>query len=102
MVPSDHELNSTRTILASPIERFLVAPCGINYHLEHHMFPSVPGYRLHKLHALLMEDPQFRDRAHITHGYWHPRHGLLGELLTPAPEMSSAATSGMDQHAAAS
>lgn len=28
---------------------------GANYHLEHHLYPGVPCYRLHKIHALLSE-----------------------------------------------
>lgn len=26
---------------------------GVNFHVEHHMYPQIPVYRLHKLHALL-------------------------------------------------
>ena len=26
---------------------------GANYHLEHHLYPGVPCYRLHKVHKLL-------------------------------------------------
>lgn len=28
---------------------------GANYHLEHHMYPTVPSYRLHKVHKILLE-----------------------------------------------
>jgi len=28
---------------------------GANYHLEHHLYPKVPSYRLHKVHRLLVE-----------------------------------------------
>lgn len=28
---------------------------GANYHLEHHLYPGVPCYRLHKVHRLLRE-----------------------------------------------
>lgn len=28
---------------------------GSNYHLEHHLYPGVPCYRLHKIHKLLKE-----------------------------------------------
>ena len=28
---------------------------GTNYHLEHHLYPKVPGYRLHKVHKILLE-----------------------------------------------
>ena len=35
--PNQTKLNASRTVLANPIERFLIAPCNINYHLEHHL-----------------------------------------------------------------
>ena len=30
-------------------------PHSVNYHLEHHLYPAVPHYRLAELHALLLE-----------------------------------------------
>jgi fatty acid desaturase len=73
----DHELNDTRTVLPNWIERFLIAPYGVNYHLEHHLFPSVPGYQLARLHRELMHDQEYRERAHITKGYT----GVIRELM---------------------
>jgi len=78
-VPGTHELNSTRTVLPSLWERFFIAPYGVNYHLEHHLFPSVPGYNLGKLHRELMQDPEFAEKAHLTRTYV----GLIRELMTP-------------------
>ncbi len=75
---SDHELNSTRTVIPSWIERFWIAPLGVNYHLEHHLFPSVPGPNLKRLHRLLMEDESFRSRAHVTQTYV----GVVREFMT--------------------
>jgi len=76
-VPGTHELNSTRTVIPHPIERFFIAPHGVNFHLEHHLFPSVPGYNLSKLHRHLMTDPQFSSLAHVTRSYV----GLVAELM---------------------
>lgn len=73
----DHELNDSRTVLPSLLERFFIAPYGVNYHLEHHLFPSVPGYQLAKLHRELMKDDEFRAQAHITRGYT----GVIRELM---------------------
>jgi fatty acid desaturase len=78
-VPATHELNATRTVLPSWWERLLIAPYGVNFHLEHHLFPSVPGYNLRRLHRGLMQDPEFAERAHITRGYV----GLFRELMRP-------------------
>jgi len=49
----DHREN-TRTVLMNPIVRFLYS--NMNYHLEHHMFPAVPYYRLPELHRLIADD----------------------------------------------
>jgi len=79
-VAADHELNSTRTVVPNWLERFFVAPFGVSYHIEHHLFPSVPGRNLGRLHDILMDDPKFTEHAHVTHSYL----GVLGELMTPA------------------
>jgi fatty acid desaturase len=49
----DHRLNS-RTVYMNPVFRFLY--WNMNYHLEHHMFPSVPYYSLPALHELMKAD----------------------------------------------
>lgn len=49
----DHRLN-TRTVLMNPVLRFLYL--NMNYHLEHHMFPSVPYHALPRLHRLVAAD----------------------------------------------
>lgn len=49
----DHRLN-TRTVYMNPVLRFLYL--NMNYHLEHHMFPSVPYHNLPKLHSLVRDD----------------------------------------------
>lgn len=43
----------TTTVPAGPLQRLLIAPHGVSYHLEHHLLPSVPIYRLRRLHLLL-------------------------------------------------
>lgn len=45
---------NTRTIYINPLESLLVAPHDLNYHMEHHLLPSVPIYRLRELHNLLL------------------------------------------------
>jgi fatty acid desaturase len=49
----DHRLN-TRTVILNPVFSFLYA--NMNYHIEHHMFPMVPFYRLPELHELINAD----------------------------------------------
>jgi len=45
-VEHEHVLNESRTVMAPVWELWLIAPWGLNYHLEHHLFPSVPCFRL--------------------------------------------------------
>lgn len=49
-----HPLRQTRTVTSNPLVRFFL--CNLNYHLEHHLFPSVPWYHLPRLHALLEDE----------------------------------------------
>ena len=46
---------NTRSTRAGILMRLLVAPCHVNYHLEHHAMASVPYYRLPRLHRLMRE-----------------------------------------------
>jgi len=49
----------TRVIKSNPIERFLIAPVGLYFHHEHHMFPAVPYHRLRDVRKLLEERGYF-------------------------------------------
>jgi fatty acid desaturase len=49
----DHRLN-TRTVKMCMVNRFLY--WNMNYHVEHHMFPMVPYYRLPELHEEVRHD----------------------------------------------
>ena len=73
----DHLLTSTRTVKTNLVERFLLAPHHVGYHLEHHLYPAVPFYNLPKLHQLLMSHSDYSEKAHITKGYFG---GLFNEL----------------------
>lgn len=81
-VHAEDELSETRTVLPTWWERILLAPYNVNYHLEHHLFPAVPCYNLPRLHKLLMQDPVFASRAHITQSYMGWKHGAFAELTT--------------------
>ncbi len=79
-VANERELNGTRTIIPTLLDRFLIAPLNVSYHLEHHLFPSVPWQNLRRLHGVLMTDPSFATHAHITRSYW----GVMRELMPPS------------------
>jgi len=51
---NDDRLRNTRTVHANWLERALIAPYFVNYHLEHHLLVSCPAYRLPRAHALLI------------------------------------------------
>jgi fatty acid desaturase len=65
----------TRTTLASWWERLTLAPNHVNFHLEHHLLPSVPPYRLATLHRLLRARG-FHDESEVLDGY----RAVLGKL----------------------
>jgi fatty acid desaturase/nitrite reductase/ring-hydroxylating ferredoxin subunit len=48
----DHRLN-TRTVYMNPVFRFLYS--NMNYHVEHHIFPTVPYHALPALHEEVKE-----------------------------------------------
>ncbi len=78
-VEHEHVLNESRTVIAPFWELWLIAPWGLNYHLEHHLFPGVPCFRLAELHRLLMTRDPFPQIAHVTHGYFS---GLLRDCAS--------------------
>jgi fatty acid desaturase len=83
--PQGGEYPLTRTTEATWLERIFLAPKNVNYHIEHHFFPSVPFYRLPELHALLLTKPGFREGAHLTRTYW----GVLEESVGRTPGSGS-------------
>lgn len=86
-VADERELNGTRTIIPTRLDRFLIAPLNVSYHLEHHLFPSVPWNNLRRLHVHLMSDPAYAAQAHVTQSYW----GVIRELMPP-PRSASGTT----------
>ena len=48
----DHR-HSTRSVLLNPVFSFLY--WQMEYHIEHHMFPTVPSYNLPKLHEMIKD-----------------------------------------------
>jgi fatty acid desaturase len=81
-------LSEARTVVAPFWQRFLLAPWGLNYHLEHHLYPGITCFNLAKAHRILMTRPPYAEAAHITYGYFG---GLFRELASARPGERSAA-----------
>jgi fatty acid desaturase len=67
-------LTNTRTFFVGRLINFAVFPIGQNYHLPHHVYATIPHYRLHKLHEKLMEYPEYQQHAVTVEGYFLPPH----------------------------
>jgi len=65
---NDDPLRNTRTTRANMLERLLLAPYWVNYHLEHHLFMFVPCWRLPAAHRALVASG-WRDRMEVQAGY---------------------------------
>jgi fatty acid desaturase len=63
-------LTNTRVFFVRPFIRFSVFPLGQDFHLPHHLYATVPHYRLPDLHRTLLEYPEYREQAVEVHGYF--------------------------------
>ena len=69
MVPdNDDPLRHARTTNTSLLERALIAPYWVNYHVEHHLLMWVPCYNLPAAQRFLIANG-YRDRMEIKSGY---------------------------------
>ena len=70
-VPDLYNLDArqnTRTVYGSWLSRLMICPHHVNYHLEHHLLPSVPKYNLALMHRLL-KDKGYYDGVYFPRGY---------------------------------
>ncbi|MBX7149290.1 fatty acid desaturase family protein [bacterium] len=79
----EHDYNISRNVYLKWYDfGWFFQPYNIAYHLDHHLWPSVPWYNVPQLHALLLTDPVYRDKAHISHGYFNfGPQGVFGEIM---------------------
>ena len=86
-------LRSARSVGAGRLARALVAPYGVNYHLEHHLLVFVPCWKLRQVHAMLLAKG-YGARIERSPSYLRgprPRHRrppatLVAVLAVPADE----------------
>ena len=82
---------NSRIFLVNPFVRYAVFPWGMDYHLPHHLFASVPHYKLKDLHELLRRDPEYAEKGMVVEGWSRPRSNgrpTVVDVLGPdyAPE----------------
>jgi len=70
--------NRTGGSLPNVLGRAVLFPHHVNYHLEHHLYPAVPHYRLPALHRLLqskgvLEGAEVRDLSETMRRVFAPR-----------------------------
>jgi fatty acid desaturase len=75
-------LTNSRIILErNPIIRYAVYPWGMDYHLPHHLFASVPHYKLKDLHEVLLRDPEYREKGLVVEGWTKRTESGLPTIL---------------------
>ena len=88
---------NTRVFLVNPFIRYAIFPFGMDYHLPHHIYASVPHFKLKGLHDLLLQDPDYREKGVVVEGYFNSPHGeveernptvieVLGDKYAPKPD----------------
>src|SRR4051812_13888969 len=66
-------LTNTRVFLRPWVVNFFLLPVGQDYHLPHHLFASIPHYRLRRLHRAMLAYPDYRAAAVEVDGVVRPR-----------------------------
>jgi fatty acid desaturase len=89
---NDDPLRNTRTTLARPLTRLVLAPYWVNYHLEHHLAVYVPCWRLRQLHRHLLAQG-YGAQMELTRGY----RAVL-RLASSATAMAATPRAGATQH----
>jgi len=79
-----NNLYATRNRFSHPLEHFLTGMHGENFHLIHHLFPSIPFWKLKRAHRTLLQDAEYA-RINSTFGgiFWSSNyaHSMWFTLL---------------------
>tara|TARA_R110000850_G_scaffold9196_34_gene34060 strand:- start:3026 stop:4324 length:1299 start_codon:yes stop_codon:yes gene_type:complete len=81
-------LSNTRVFQMNPLIRYAVFPFGMDYHLPHHMYATIPHYRLKPFHEFLMTRPEYTENCQLVDNYIvpkgeKPRNPTVVEVLGP-------------------
>ena len=77
---------NSRIFLVNPFARYAIFPWGMDYHLPHHLFASVPHYKLKDLHTFLLGDPEYRTKGLVVEGWSVQKaagHPTIVDVLGP-------------------
>jgi fatty acid desaturase len=90
------ELQESRDNPGRLIERIMIAPMNINYHLTHHLFPSIPFNNLPKMHARLEQKGLFQKGVNTFDVYLglDEKESVTGYLTREPPSPVSIQMSG--------
>lgn len=84
-----HPLTQSRTVISNRLVALFL--CNQNYHLEHHLFPAIPWYRLPTVHNLLQEEYRraniFIYKSYLRFMWDAYRGGVHSELPNPINRM---------------
>ena len=86
---------NSRIFIVNPFARYAIFPWGMDYHLPHHLFASVPHYKLKALHAFLLKDAEYREKGLVVEGWSRHKaagHPTIVDVLGPeyTPEGNAA------------
>lgn len=68
--PDNGDFTNSRIYGGKWLEREIFFPFGEWNHVLHHMFPTVPWYRTHEAHAVLMRYPPYRENVVYCDGFF--------------------------------
>lgn len=84
-------LTNSRVFFVDPFTRWAVFIYGQDMHIPHHLFPTVPHYRLPELHALLKTEHEAYNRLVVEcHGTFRGDHDhptILDEMTRDRPPL---------------
>lgn len=67
-------LTNTRVFFVNLLVRDSILPYGQDIHLPHHLYATVPHYKLRELHDYMMRFPEYQAEAIVVRGAVLPRH----------------------------
>ncbi|MFM6928654.1 MAG: fatty acid desaturase family protein [Bdellovibrio sp.] len=92
-MPWEHDMNSSRNIKASPMEKFFLCPHNVHWHLVHHLFPHIPQHNLKSLHNELMKLDLYHRLSYNNDSYIGVGHSVFQDVTTPRRAQSETAPS---------